>query len=296
MELQIVSVPYRYDEREEGLGAGPSALLAAGLVDRLTAAGVACAGPVAAELPEAEREPGRTAVNIGKLGGQTAALVAAARRAGRGVLGLVGDDTAAVGVVAGVQQADGPIGTGLVWVDAHGDFNTPETSYSGILAGMPTAVIAGLAGPLWREAAGLQTPIPTDRILLVGVRELDEKEEGLLRATDVRIVWSRDLESEELAGALDRLVRRCIRLCVHIDVDVLDPRFVPSASTPAANGLTIEQTAAVVRAVLATNKVATLCVGGINPGAGSRGRRSVASALALLEQALPAWQATPVAE
>ncbi len=85
----------------------------------------------------------------------------------------------------------------VLWLDAHGDFNTPETSYSGILAGMPVAILAGLAGPLWRGAAGLAAPIPTDRILLAGVRELDEKEATLLaemaaQATDYVAVQSLD--------------------------------------------------------------------------------------------------------
>ena len=182
MRLQLVTVPYRYDDREEGLGAGPGALLRAGLGERLAARGHQIDGPHEAALADGEREEGRTAVNIGRLGARTAALVADARQTGIGALVLAGDDTAAIGVVAGVQRADGagtPIG--LVWLDAHGDFNTPETSYSGILAGMPVAILAGLAGPLWREEAGLAVPVPTDRLLLGGVRDLDEQEATLLR-------------------------------------------------------------------------------------------------------------------
>jgi len=295
LRLQLVTVPYRYDEHEQGLGAGPNALLEAGLQDRLAGLGHGVGGPAAATLDPTEREEGRVAVNIGRLGSRTAALVAAARRAGDGALVLAGDDTASIGVVSGLQQADGagtPIG--VVWLDAHGDFNTPETSYSGILAGMPVAILAGLAGPLWRGAAGLAAPIPTDRILLAGVRELDDKEATLLRSTDVRVIRSRETnDGTTLAAAVERLAATCALLCLFVDLDVLDPHLVPSASTPAANGLEIDQAAAAMAVALATGKVAAVCIAGLNPGAGKRGERSVETTLTLLERALASWERCP---
>ena len=113
MRVELLTVPYRYDERGEGLGAGPDALLAAGLSDRLRAAGIDIGEAHPADLDPAQREPGRTAVNIGRLGAVTARLVGETRRNGAGALVLAGDDTAAIGVVSGLQQADGvgtPIG------------------------------------------------------------------------------------------------------------------------------------------------------------------------------------------
>jgi arginase len=297
MRIDLVTVPYRYDERGEGLGAGPDALLAAGLLETLRASGREVAGPHEACLDPAVREPGRTAPNIGRLGADTARLVAEARRRGDGALVLAGDDTAAIGVVSGLQRADGagtPIG--VVWIDAHGDFNTPETSFSGILAGMPVAILAGLAGPLWREAAGLAAPIPTDRIVLTGTRDLDEKETELLRSTEVRVVSAGDLhEPERFAGVVAWLAGRCALLYLHVDLDVLDPRFVPSASTPSANGLTIDELVGTMGTVLETGKVAAVAVTSLNPGAGARGQRSVASTMKLLDGVVPAWTTTPEA-
>lgn len=295
MRVNLVTVPYRYDERGEGLGAGPDALLAAGLPEQMRADSLDVVGPHEARLDPALREDGRTALNIGRLGADTARLVAEARRNGDGALVLAGDDTAAIGVVSGLQQAEGAgAAIGVVWVDAHGDFNTPETSFSGILAGMPVAILAGLAGPLWRDAAGLAAPVPTDRIVLAGVRELDEKEEDLIRSTDVRIVRASELrDGDGLAETIDRLQRRCTLLYLHVDLDVLDPRFVPSASTPSANGLTIEELVAVMATVLQTGKVAAVALSSLNPGAGARGERSVISAMKTLEGMLPAWTETP---
>src|SRR5215208_6544472 len=271
MRVDLVTIPYRYDERGEGLGAGPDALLTAGLAERVRAAGISLAGPHEAHLDPARREEGRTALNIGRLGADTARLIAAARRNGDGALVLAGDDTAAIGVVSGLEQA-AAAGTavGVVWVDAHGDFNTPETSFSGILAGMPVAILAGLAGPIWRTAAGLATPVATEHIILAGTRELDEKEEALIRSTDVQVVPASDLcDGDDFARAIDRLVRHCALLYLHVDLDVLDPRFVPSASTPSANGLSVEELVTTMATVMQTGKVAAVAISSLNPGAGA---------------------------
>jgi arginase len=295
MRLQIVTVPYRYDQRNAGLGAGPGALLAAGLAQRLTATGHDVAPPREAVLDPDEREEGRTALNIGRLGAKTAALVAAGRGDGEALLILAGDDTAGIGVVAGLQQADGagtPIG--VVWLDAHGDFNTPETSVSGILAGMPVAILAGLAGPVWRGAAGLAMPIPTERIVIAGVRDLDEKEAALLRSTAVRLVSAAEVrEREPYAEAVDRLAHGCAVLSLHIDLDVLDPALVPSASTPAAGGLSIEELVEAMAVPLRSGNVATVVVANLNPGGAARGRRSIETTLAVLERGLREWTRVP---
>ncbi|MBA2753197.1 MAG: arginase family protein [Chloroflexia bacterium] len=294
MPTRVIRVPYRYDEREEGLGAGPSALLGAGLVDRLKSAGVEVAGAVEVTLPDEEREAGRTAVNIGLLGAHTARATGDALDAGETVLVLAGDDTATIGVLAGLQRAHGAgAAIGVVWFDAHGDFNTPETSYSGILAGMPVAILAGLAGPLWRAAAGLAPPMPTDRIVLGGVRELDHKEETLLRSTDATILTTQEVCAEEpLRRVVGRLAASVEWLWIHIDLDVLDPRHVPSASTPSPRGLEIDELVRGLRVVLTTGRVAVVSVAGLNPGGGERGKRSIDTTLALLERALPDWTIT----
>ena len=295
MRLQPVIVPYRYDERDEGLGRGPGALVQSGLVETLQAAGHDVDNPVESVLTDEERTPGPVAINIGKLGAKTATLVADARRNGAGALILAGDDTAAIGAVAGLQQAAGAgAAIGIVWLDAHGDFNTPETTYSGILAGMPVAILAGLAGPLWRGAAHLAAPIPTDRILIAGARDLDEKESNLIRSTDVRLLTTDDIRSgDSLSKAVRRLAASCELIYLHVDLDILDPSLVPSASTPSATGLTVAEAAGAMGTVFATGLVAAAGIAGLNPGAGARGERSTKSTLELIEQALATWSQTP---
>jgi arginase len=296
MRIDLITVPYRYDERETGLGAGPSALFDAGIVERLTALGYRVEGPSAAFLAESDRDEHNVAINIGRLGASTANLVATARESGAGALVLAGDDTASIGVVSGLQQADvAGAAIGIVWLDAHGDFNTPETSFSGILAGMPVAILAGLAGPLWRRAAGLAAPIPTDRILIAGVRELDRQEETLLRSTDVAVITAEQLTGgDAFERVIERLALRCDVVFLLIDLDVLDPHLVPSSTTPSAGGLSIEDAAKAIATVLETQKVAAVCVTSLNPGGGQRGERSVETAASLIEQALKNWTWPPV--
>lgn len=292
MSIRIVTVPYRYDEQDDGLGRGPRALLAAGLRRRLKAIGIESAEAIEAHLPDEEREGASLAVKIGRLGAQTAGHVREGLYAGERVLVLAGDDTAAIGVVSGLQHAYGADASiGVVWLDAHADFNTPETSFSGILAGMPVAILAGLAGPLWRDAAQLRAPVSTDRILIAGVRETDEKEEILLRSTNVRVLTTEEVRrGTQFENAVDRFATAVDHIALHIDLDVLDPSLVPSASTPAPNGLTIKAASRMIAYVLATGKTATVTLTSLNPGAGARGDRSVQSALTVLENAMGHWK------
>src|SRR5665811_323232 len=159
MRLNVVTVPYRYDELRDGLGLGPGALLDAGLIEALREANIDVSDPVEAHLADDERIDGPIAVNIGRLGAQVGHNVARGRKDGGRVLVLAGDDTVSVGVISGLQLEHGAgHRIGIVWFDAHGDFNTPETSVSNILAGMPLAILAGLAGCLLYTS-----PSPRDR-------------------------------------------------------------------------------------------------------------------------------------
>lgn len=291
MDLYIVSVPYRYDEPRQGLGAGPDALLGTGLAKAISTQRVAVRGTLTANLPAEAREEGRTAVNIGTLGSSTASLVRQALDDGCPALVLTGDDTAAVGVVSGVQMAKGADARiGVIWLDAHADFNTPETSYSGILAGMSLSIIAGLSGPNWRRAAQMAAPVPTSRILVAGVRELDEKEEALVRATDVRMLTTKEVQSgDELARAVSRLSDDCDAIVLHLDIDLLDPHLVPSSTTPSENGLSLEAAAAATRIALGSGKVVAWTICNVNPGGGRRGERTIQSTIRLITDSIGAW-------
>jgi arginase len=230
--------------------------------------------------------------NLGVLGGQVAEVVATARRQGKGVLMTGGDCTHITGVVGGLQDAHGSEARiGLVWFDAHGDFNTPNTSLSGMLGGMPVSVCAGLSFPQWREGSHIVSPLPTDRILMVDVRNLDVPEEQLIRATAVQIARVADGFKGDvgLETAVADLANRCDLLYLHIDSDILDERYVPNHGTKEPNGPDMAQVAAAIETVMATGKVAALAVVSVY-GEGEGSETTVASGIELIQAGLQSWR------
>lgn len=242
------------------------------------------------QMPEALRgdyEPD----NIGLLGGAIADAVATARQNGSAIMMTGGDCTHISGIFGGLQDAHGPsVRVGLVWFDAHGDFNTPGTTLSGMLGGMPVAVCAGLAFPVWRERSHIVAPLPTDRIVMVDVRNLDPAEAQLIDATDIVIASPAEgFPGEDLGTAIDALADRCDLIYLHIDSDILDERYTPNHGTKEPNGPDMAQVHAAIDTVMATGKVAVTAVVSVY-GEGDGSETMVASGIELVRGALAAWQ------
>ncbi len=212
-------------------------------------------------FPEDERT-GNPTDDLGVICGSIAEAVADARRDGKAVVMVGGDCSHIVGVLGGLQDAHGPTAkVGLIWFDAHGDFNTPSTTLSGMLGGMPVAVAAGLAYPRWREGAHMQAALPTDRILMVDVRDLDDAEEQLINATEVVIAApAAGFPGADLKESVEDLAERCDYLYLHIDSDILDVSLVPNHGTGVTNGPDMEQVKAAIDTVMATGKVIAFAV------------------------------------
>jgi arginase len=159
-----------------------------------------------------------------------------------------------------------------------------------MLGGMPVAVSAGLAWPNWRELSKLSAPIPTDRIVMVDVRNLDAPEEVLIRATDVVIAApAPGFPGEDLTQAIESLAARCDYLYLHIDSDILDERYVPNHGTREPNGPSMEQTLAAVDTVMATGKVIALALVSVWAD-GEGGDVALASGVELLRGSMDIWQ------
>lgn len=227
--------------------------------------------------------------NIGKFCRNIAHDVALARRAGQRVIMIGGDCTHLTGMYAGLTHAHGPHARiGLVWFDAHGDFNTQHTTISGMLGGMPVAVCAGLTWPQWREHAGIADILPTNRIVMVDVRNLDVAEAALIRATDVTIV---PCQPAPLRDAMQQLEATCDYIYLHIDEDILDKRYVPNHGTAEPNGPSMAEVKAaidVVATVSGAKLIAQALVSVYNAGPGAE--TSVESGIELLSHMQSAWQ------
>lgn len=285
-KLQVIGIRYRGSQPAVGDERSLDAYIASGVYKE---AGIPLQ-VVEPTLPEAQRRQEETD-NLGLLGGAIAEAVAMARQAGAAILMTGGDCTHITGVIGGLQDAHGPaIRLGLVWFDAHGDFNTPKTTLSGMLGGMPVAVCAGLAFPHWREASHIRASLPTDRILMVDVRNLDPPEAQLIRATDIVIAApAPDFPGENLAAAVADLAGRCDLLYLHIDSDILDAAYVPNHRTREPNGPDMAQVRAAIETVMATGKVAVLAIVSVY-GEGEGSQVSVASGVELIRSGLESWK------
>jgi arginase len=282
-ELHVVQIRYHGGERASPESDPIDAYAASGAYDAFA---TTVLDPV---FPE-ERRDAEPTINLGLIGGEIAAAVAAGRRDGKPVLVVGGNCAVVPGVVGGLQEAHGATARiGLVWFDAHGDFNTPRTTLSGMLGGMPVAVSAGLAYPHWRSLSKQAVPLPTDRILMVDVRNLDPAEEQLIRATDVVIAApAPGFPGEELEPAVKELAERCDILYLHVDADILDERYVPNHPTKEPRGPNMEQVLAAIDTVMATGKVALFAVVSIW-GDGDGGDVAVESGITLLSGGLESW-------
>jgi arginase len=140
----------------------------------------------------------------------------------------------------------------LVWIDAHGDLNTPETTPSGFIGGMPFAELLGWCFDDWRRLAGLDPPLPEERAVLVGGRDLDPGERENVDRSKIH-------ESDDAAGALAALPQDA-PLYVHVDTDVLDPSLTPDAGFPAPGGWSVERMRAEVAELGASGRVVALSI------------------------------------
>jgi arginase len=230
-------------------------------------------------------------VALGALGGAIADAVAPARRAGKAVLMTGGNCSHATGVLGGLQDAHGPaVRIGLAWFDAHGDFNTPRTTLTGRLGGMPVAVCAGLAYPEWREGSHVAAPLPTDRIVMTDLRNLDPAEEQLIKASEAVVAApAPGFPGCDLEQAVQDLARRVEMIYLHVDADILDEAYVPSHGTREPNGPDMAQVLGAVDVVMATGKVVALALVSV-PYQGPDCQVDVASGIELLGGALSSWR------
>jgi arginase len=245
--------------------------------------------------PGHEDEPPH--LQLGALGGAIADAAAAGLRAGRVVLMVGGNCSHAPGLLGGLQDAYGPgARIGLVWMDAHGDLNTPHTTLTGSLGGMPVAVCAGWGYGEWRERAHVRAPLPTDRVLLVDVRNLDPAEETLVDATDLTVAApAPGFPGQDLGPAVARLADRVDLLYLHVDADILDRSLVPNHHTPEPDGPNMAQVQAALECVMATGKVAAFAVVSVyfenrSPAVDVSTAVDLASGVELVRGGLSAWR------
>jgi arginase len=280
MNVTIIGVPYALDQPYTGMGQAPDALIDAGLAQRLE--GLGCT-TILAEMIDIPPSDEACEARLGHLLARLGYEVARARSAGFFPLVLGGDCLTSLGALAGLLE---PATTGIAWFDAHGDFNTPETTISGYLGGMPLACAVGRGLDDLRAHSKLAGAVAERNVALLGVRDLDPLEERALAASSVMLV-----RTPEFAGDTTKLERAIHALgtlpqvYLHVDIDVLDPVEAPGVDYPAAGGLQTLQLKEAVRMVAGLGNVRALTLTAVNPEKDIDGR-TVAAALDVIEAAI----------
>jgi arginase len=278
LPVRLLRAPYDSGHRDVRMGAGPTALSRAGAASRLRSRGHAVREEVVTPSSDWQAELA-TAFELQRL---VAAAVAHARAAGEVPVLLAGNCNTTLGVLAGMG-ADGRR-VGLVWLDAHGDFNTPEEDTSGFLDGQGLAMVVGRC---WRALAdGVPgfTPLPERDVVLVGARDLSEAQVAVLERS--ALTWLRPEQVRrpaDLAGALDGLARRVDAVHVHVDLDVHDPSIAPANGYAAPDGLTAEEVLDVLGQTAARLPVVSATLASYDPAYDVEDRMRT-TALALLER------------
>ena len=219
MDVQLIQVPYHLGQRGVGMGYGPIHLIERGLARELAAA--------SHEIAIEAISRGDPFVNeVEATFGLAASIAEAVERAvkfKRFPLILAGNCASCLGTLGGLASEDR---IGLIWFDAHGDFNTPATTTTGFLDGMALAVAAGLGWESMRRSIPGFAPVDPKHVAICGVRALDPLEEELLNEMGVSIVPAEQLRQrgiDALVPIVDRLRADVRRVYLHLDLDVLDP-------------------------------------------------------------------------
>ena len=293
--VRIIQVPYDSALRSVRMGRGPEHLVAHGAVDALRAPG----RNVDVEYVEAPEGFHAEVATSFAVYARLAERVQAALDDGRFPLVFAGNCGSALGVLGAL----GPMRTGVVWFDAHGDFNTPETTASGFLDGMALAIATGhcwrpmrraLWGTRWEDAV-----VPEAHVAHVGGRDFDaaelERLDGsgitLVRADAVRAVGAR----EALAGVLDRLSAHVDAAYVHVDLDALDPGEAPANEFLPADGLSVSDAAEAVALVATRLPVRAAAVTAYDPAYDPDGR-TLRAAITLVTAVVDAALGEPAVE
>jgi len=295
MIVHLLGVPMDLGSGRRGVDMGPSAIRIAGVADRLTELGhkVVDEGDIVIKNMEELKVGDERARYLGEIA-RAAAVIA--RKIGR-IMGLGhfplvlgGDHSIAVGTVSGIaahaQRQDQRVG--MLWVDAHGDINTPETSPSGNIHGMPLAALLGFGAGDLTGVAGPPPKVHPANVALVGIRSLDAGEKKRLKETGVQVHTMSDIDRHGvhriMQKALARVTDGTDYVHVSFDLDAVDPTVAPGVGTPVKGGLDYREAHLIMEVLADAGVMTSLEMVEVNPIL-DQGNASAAFAVELVQSA-----------
>ncbi len=276
MKIRILGVPLDLGQERRGVDMGPSALRAAGLNATLSALehSVQDSGNIHVKNPEEQHFGDKSAKYLNEIAetcGDVARRIHGTLDEGFFPLSLGGDHSMATGTVGGVSRffQDRGQSIGLIWIDAHADMNTPETSPSGNVHGMPFAALLGLGPEALTGIGGPSPRIRPHRCALIGVRDMDARERGTVKRSGVHVFTMRDIDEQGMRAVMEKSLALsadgAAGFAVSFDMDVMDPAEAPGVGTPVQGGLTFREAHLALEMIADSGKMLAMELVEINP-------------------------------
>jgi len=276
MKIRILGVPLDLGQERRGVDMGPSAVRAAGLNAALKSLGhqVEDAGNLHVKIPEEQPFGDRKAKylhEIAEASQEVAHRIYQTLEAGYFPVALGGDHSVAIGTQAGVAKfyRDRGQGIGCLWLDAHADMNTPETSPSGNVHGMPFAATLGHGADSLTQIFGFAPKVQPENCVLIGARDLDGRERRLVKESGVHVFTMRDIDEQGMRAVLEKSLALATAdtagFVVSFDMDVVDPDEAPGVGTPVRGGITYREAHLAMEMIADSKKMLALELVEINP-------------------------------
>jgi arginase len=271
MQIRIIGAPMDLGADRRGVDIGPSAIRYAGLSDRLHQLGytVRDMGNIVIPQPESQAEGNPRLKYLDPIvhaSEELARIVTTSLQEGEFPLVLGGDHSIALGSISGVARVHRPLG--VIWLDAHPDFNTGETSPSGNIHGMILAALAGLGASQLTGVGGWSPKLDPAHIVIVGARDIDIDERNALRKHSIHVFTMSDIDrngisdvmrqANAIAGQNDNSIH------LSLDMDALDPREAPGVGTPVRGGLSYREAHLAMEMIADTHRLVSMDVVEVN--------------------------------
>lgn len=282
--VTLIYVPLYFGGRHRGTSMGPAAVRVAELVENIQSMGLKVAEEIEIHVPysvcwlDSHTDEPKCVPEIRQVSEQVAAAVEMAMQKGTIPVTIGGDHSLAIGSLAGASSfyRKNNENFGLVWFDAHGDINTPETSYSKNVHGMPLAVALGHGDPRLTNLLDFSPKVDPRRTVLIGIRDIDQGERGMIDRTGISAFTMRDLDHLGVGRltelSLSKLGTDISGIHLSFDIDVMDPDTAPGVSVPAHGGLNYREATLALTLLAETGLIRSVDMVELNPACDNHNR------------------------